>query len=106
MLLIIAVASLCGVALIATLVKLACARRPDLWFTSDTAILCLVSPAMIILLTFGGVAIGYRLAFGGLAAVPTEGWIGSAILIVVSIVVHRVVSRRLRRSTALAANPA
>jgi hypothetical protein len=96
--LIIAVACLCGVALVATLVKLACVHRPDLWITSETAVLCVVSPAMIILLTFGGVAISYRLAHGGLAAVPVEGWIGSVILAAVAFALHRTTARRLRRS--------
>ena len=106
MVLLTAVACLCGVGLIATLVRLACRHRPDLWITSDTAILCAVTPFMIILVTFGGVAVGYRLANGGLGAVPAEGWIASVVLVGATIFVHRVVSRRLRRSAALAAHPA
>jgi hypothetical protein len=106
MVLIFAVACLCGVVLVATLVRLACRHRPDLWITSDNAILCAVTPFMICLVTFGGVAVGYRLAHGGLAAVPVEGWIGSAVLIAVSIVAHRVASRLLMRVPAQAANPA
>jgi len=98
MLLMTSVFSICMVALIAMLVKLSCAHRPDLWFTSDTAILCFVSPAMIILLTFGGTAIGYRLAHGGLAAVPVLGWAGAAVIIALAYIVWRFLSGAIRRS--------
>jgi len=100
MLLMISVFSLCMVALIATLVKISCAHRPDLWFTSDTAILCLVSPAMILLLTFGGTAIGYRLAHGGLAAIPVLGWAGAAAIIVVAVLAQQFLGKAIRRSGA------
>ena len=101
MLLMISVFSLCLVALIAKLVKLACEHRPDLWFTSDTAILCAVSPLMIMLLTFGGTAIGYRLAHGGLAAVPVLGWAGAAAIIAAAFGVWRLLGGAIRRTGAL-----
>jgi len=100
MLLMISVFSLCMVALIATLVKLSCAHRPDLWFTSDNAILCVISPAMIMLLTFGGTAIGYRLAHGGLAAIPTLGWVGAGVIIVVAVATQQIVGKAIRRTGA------
>lgn len=99
MFLVIAVASLCAVGLVATLVALACRHRRDLWFTSDFAILCVVSPVVILLVTFGAVAIGYRLTHGGLAAIPAEGWIGSLIVLAISAGIWRALARRIRRGT-------
>jgi len=95
--LVIAVASLCAVGLLVTLVALACRHRSDLWITSDFAILCVVSPVLILLLTFGAVAIGYRLTHGGLAAIPAEGWIGSLIVIAIAAGIWRALARRIRR---------
>jgi hypothetical protein len=96
MFLITAVASLCAVVLIAALVRLACQHGSDSWINSDDAILCFVSPLLILLLTFGGVAFGYRLTNGGLAAVPAEGWIGSAVIAALSFVIWAVLARRIR----------
>ena len=93
----ITVASLCGVALIGGLTGLACRHRADWWITSDDAILCLVSPAVILLLTFGGVSLGYRLMHGGLAAVPAAGWIGSAVILAASAALWLLGARWIRR---------
>ena len=97
-----AVFSIGAVVVLALLVRLACRHRPDWWITSDNAILCVVSPALILLLTFGSVAIGYRLAHGGLAAVHVEGWIGAAVIAAIVVGVHRVASRWILRSVAKA----
>jgi hypothetical protein len=97
MFLISAVASTCAVALIAGLVRLACQHGSNSWITSDDAILCFVSPLLILLLTFGGVAFGYRLTHGGLAAVPAAGWIGSAVIVAISVLLWTVLARRIRR---------
>ena len=91
-----AVASICAVVLIAGLVRLACQYGSDSWITSDDAILCFVSPLLILLLAFGGVALGYRLTHGGLAAVPAEGWIGSTVIVAISFVIWAVLARRIR----------
>lgn len=91
-----AVASICAVVLLAGLVRLACLQGVDAWITSDDAILCFVSPVLILLLTFGGVALGYRFTHGGLAAVPVEGWIGSTLIAALAFVIWAVLARRVR----------
>lgn len=96
MFLIAAVACVCAVVLIAGLVKLACRNGSAAWITSDDGILCAVSPALIMLLTFGGVALGYRFTHGGLASVPVEGWIGSAVIIALSFTIWGALARRIR----------
>lgn len=96
MFLITAVASICAVVLLVGLVRLACRHGSEAWFTSDDAILCFVSPTVILLLTFGGVALGYRLTNGGLAAVPVEGWAGSTAIVAISLLLWTVLARRLR----------
>jgi len=106
MYLLIAVASLCGVGLIGSLVALACRHRGDLWITSDTAILCVVSPVMILLLTFGGVSIGYRMTHGGVFAIPAAGWIASAILIAASASLWVLLARLIRRGRPGTPSPA
>jgi len=95
--LVIAVASLCAVGMFTTLVALACRHRRDLWITSDFAILCVVSPVLILLVTFGAVAIGYRLTHGGLSAIPAEGWIGALIVLAISAGIWRALARHIRR---------
>ncbi len=94
----ISVAALCAVLLIAGLVREACRHRRDLWITTDDAILCAVSPTLILLGTFGAVALGYRLTHGGLAAVSVAAWIGSVIIAAASIVLWHVVASRIRES--------
>lgn len=91
-----AVASICAVVLIAGLVRLACQHGSDSWIASDDAILCFVSPVLVLLLAFGGVALGYRLTNGGLAAVSAEGWIGAAVIAALSFVIWAVLARRIR----------
>lgn len=91
-----AVASICAVALIAGLVRLACRQGVKTWVTSDDAILCFVSPVLILLLTFGGVALGYRFTHGGLGAVPAEGWVGSAVIVAISFLLWTALARRIR----------
>jgi hypothetical protein len=91
-----AVTSICAVVLVAGLVKLACRHGSKSWITSDDGILCAVSPLLILLLTFGGVALAYRFTHGGLAAVPVAGWIGSAAVIAISFLLWTVIARRIR----------
>lgn len=93
-----AVASLCAVLLIGGLMRVACRHRADLWITSDDAILCAVSPAMILLGTAGAAALGHRLTHGGLAAVPVAGWILSAAIVAGSVFLYVFVAARLRGS--------
>lgn len=100
------VASLCAVVLLAKLLALACRHRPDLWITSEDAILCVASPVAILLLTFGGVSLGFRFIKGGLGAVPAWGWIGSGIIIAVSVVIGRLLAARLLASAPPAASTA
>lgn len=97
MYLMISVAALCAVLLIGGLVHEACRHRPDLWITSDDAILCVVSPAVILLGTFGAVALGYRFTHGGLAAVSVAAWIGSAAIAAVSFALWVFVVGRVRK---------
>lgn len=92
-----AVAALCAVALVAGLVREACRHRPDLWITSDDAVLCVVSPLLILLATCGAVAVGYRLTHGGLAAVAVGAWIGSAAIAVAAALIGIFLSARLRK---------
>lgn len=93
----ISVAALCAVLLIGGLVHEACRHRPDLWITSDDAILCVVSPAVILLGTFGAVALGYRFTHGGLAAVSVAAWIGSAVIAALSFALWVFVVARVRK---------
>ncbi len=95
MYIILTVASLCAVVLIARLLALACRHRPDLWIASEDAILCVASPVAILLLTFGGVSLGFRMTHGGLGAVPLWGWIGAGIVVAASVVTWRVLASRL-----------
>jgi hypothetical protein len=90
------VACLCGVVLIGGLARLACRHRAHWWITSDDAILCVVSPVVILLLTGGGVSLGYRLMHGGLAAVPAGGWVGSAVILAASAVLWLLGARWIR----------
>lgn len=92
----ITVASLCAVVLIAKLLALACRQRPDLWIASENAILCFASPVAILLLTFGGVSVGYRITHGGFGAVPFWGWIVSGTIVAASVVTWRVLAARIR----------
>jgi hypothetical protein len=101
----ISVAALCAVLLIAGLVREACRHRPDLWITSDDAILCVVSPALILLGTFGAVALGHRLTHGGLAAVSVAAWIGSAAIAATSFAIWAFVVARLRKGRRAAIAP-
>lgn len=93
-----AVAALCAVVLIAGLVREACRHRPDLWITSDDAILCVVSPLLILLGTCGAVAVGYRLTHGGLGAVSVGAWLGSAVIAAACVALWAAGAARLRRS--------
>jgi hypothetical protein len=92
----ISVASLCAMLLIGGLVREACRHRSDLWIVSDDAILCVVSPVVILLGTGGAVSLGWRMTHGGLAAVSLGAWIGAAAIAAVSAVVWRVLAARIR----------
>jgi hypothetical protein len=96
MFIMITVASLSAVLLIGGLVRLACRHRGDLWIVSDDAILCVVSPAVILFGTFGAISIGWRITHGGFAAVSPGAWIGAAAIAAVSAVVWRVLAARIR----------
>ena len=98
MFIMIAVASLSAVLLIGGLVRLACRHRSDLWIVSDDAILCVVSPAVILFGTFGAVSIGWRITHGGFAAVSIGGWIGAAAIVVVAFGIWRLLASRIRES--------
>lgn len=91
-----AFAALCAAVLLGGLLRLACRHRGEWWITSDDAILCVASPILILLVTFGGAALGYRLTHGGLAAVAVEGWIGAAAMIAASIGLWHLLARRIR----------
>ena len=96
MFIMIAVAALCAVLLISGLLREACRHRPDLWITGDDVILCLISPVLILLGTFGAVSLGWRIAHGGFAAVSVEGWLGSAAIAAVAVIIWRVAAARIR----------
>ena len=96
MFIMITVASLSAVLLIGGLVRLACRHRGDLWIVSDDAILCVVSPVVILLGTFGAVSIGWRVTHGGFAAVSLGAWIGAAAIVAAAAVIWRVLAARLR----------
>jgi hypothetical protein len=96
MFLISAVTSICAVVLVAGLIRLACRHGSKSWITSDDGILCAVSPLLILLLTFGGVALAYRVTHGGLAAVPVAGWIGAVAVIAIAFLLWTVIARRIR----------
>jgi len=92
------VASLCAVALIAGLLGLACRNREmeSLWIVSDDAILCVVSPVMIALATFGFIALSWRITHGGFSAVSIAGWGGSALLVSISVGIWFLLAPRIR----------
>ena len=96
MFIMIAVASLSAMLLIGGLVRLACRHRGDLWIVSDDAILCVVSPVVILLGTFGAVSIGWRITHGGFAAVSLGGWIGAAAIAAVAFGIWRLLAARIR----------
>lgn len=98
MYLMISVASLCAVLLIAGLVREACRHRPDLWITSDDTILCVVSPAVILLGTFGAVSLGWRITQGGFAAVSSGAWIGAGLIAAAAAVIWHFAAARIRAS--------
>ena len=66
----ISVASICAVVLIACLLALVCRRHKTLWIASDDAILCFVSPVVIMLATFGFISLGWRVTHGVLLRSP------------------------------------
>lgn len=92
------VASVCLLVVGASLVRLADRHRSDLWIVSEDGILCVVSPAMILLCTFAAVSLGWRLTHGGLAAVPLGGWIGSLAIAAVAFGAWRALARRIRET--------
>lgn len=96
MFIMLSVASVCAVVLIAGLLRLACRYRKDLWIVADDAILCVVAPVLILLATFGGTSLGWRIAHGGFAAVSVEGWIGAALIVAAAAGLWRVLARWLR----------
>jgi hypothetical protein len=96
MFIVISVTALCAALLIGGLVRMACQHRRDLWIVSDDAILCVVSPTVILLGALGAVSLGWRVTHGGFAAVSVNGWIGSAVVAAVSYVIWRVLAPRLR----------
>jgi hypothetical protein len=98
MFIMISVASLSAVLLIGGLVRLACRHRGDLWIVSDDAILCVVSPAVILLGTFGAVSIGWRITHGGFAAVSLGGWIGAAVIAALALGIWHLLASRIRES--------
>lgn len=98
MFLVSAIAALSATILLGGLLRLACRHRPDLWITSDDAILCVASPVLILLLTFGGAALGYRLGHGGLAAVPAYDWIGAAAIAAIALGIWHFLGSRIRRN--------
>jgi hypothetical protein len=100
------VASLCAVLLIANLLALACRHREDLWIASEDAILCVASPGVILLFTFGAVSLGWRMTHGGFGAIPVWGWIGSGIIVAITFAIWRVLAPRLRAGARTPASPA
>ena len=105
MFIMITVASLSAVLLIGGLVRLACRHRGDLWIVSDDAILCVVSPAVILFGTFGAVSIGWRITHGGFAAVSLGAWIGAAAIVAVAFGIWRLLGARIRESGGTSSGP-
>lgn len=101
------VASLCIVLLAGSLLGLACRHLPEMWITSDDVLLCLVFPVLIVIATFGGISLGWRITQGGLSEVPTYGWIGSVVIVAATFVAWFVIAPRIRgkRSIPPAADP-
>jgi len=103
------VASLCAVSLSACLLALVCRHRETMWIASDDAILCIVTPVMILVATFGFISLGWRLTHGGFAAVSVTGWVGSAIIVAISLGIWFLLAPRIRGSrrnpTAAALSP-
>lgn len=104
MFMMISVASVCLLAFGIGLVRLACRHRKDLWIASEDAMLCFVSPALILLCTFCAVSLGWRFTHGGFAAVSVGGWIGSLAIVLASIAAWRLLAPRIRESGKTRAN--
>jgi hypothetical protein len=103
------VASLCVVVLIAGLLSLACKYRPTMWVASDDAITCFVAPAMIMFGTFGVLSLGWRLTHGGVVEVSAQGWIGSVVIVAISVGIWILLARWIRagrRDPVAGASPA
>jgi hypothetical protein len=90
------VVALCAVLLIGGLVRIACQQRSPRWIVSDDGILCVVSPVVILLGAFGAVSLGWRITHGGLANVSVAGWLGSAAIAALTVVIWRVLAARIR----------
>jgi len=91
-------AALCVILLIASLVGLMC-RTPKTashWIVSDDAIMCFVAPLMIFIVAFAGISFGWRLTHGGIGAVSTEAWLGSAVVIAAAAGIWVTLSRKIR----------
>ena len=95
------VASLCIVLLAGCVLGLACRHLPETWITSDDVILCLVFPVLILIATFGGISLGWRITHGGLSEVATSGWIGSAVIVAATLVAWFVIARLIRGKRAI-----
>lgn len=97
------VASLSAVLLAGGLLGLVCRHKPEMWVASDDAVLCVIFPALIVVATGGGIALGWRITHGGLAEVSAVGWIGSAIIAATCVAVWFVMAPRIRGSRSLPA---
>lgn len=98
MFIMLSIASLCAVVLGACLLALVCRHRETMWIASDDAIMCFATPAMILVSTFGFISLGYRLTHGGLAAVSIDAWIGSAVIVAISVAIWLLLAPRIRAS--------
>jgi hypothetical protein len=96
MFIMISVAAMCAVLLIGGLVRIACQQHSPLWIVSDDGILCIVSPVVILLGALGAVSLGWRITHGGFANVSVAGWLGSAAIAAVTVVIWRVLAARIR----------
>ena len=92
------VAALCAIVLIASLVALMC-RHPKTEahrLVSDDAILCFVSPLLVIIVAAAGISAGWRITHGGFGAVAVEAWIGVVVIVAAAVGIWVTLSRKIR----------
>lgn len=90
------VASLCAVVLIGGPLTLVCRHRPTMWIASDDAIMCFVAPVIIMFCTFGFLSLGWRLTHGSFAEASAQGWIGSGVIVAISVGIWILLARWIR----------
>ncbi len=109
MIVVLAVALLCTGALILGLLAVVCRHHEASWFASETCVLCVATPAAMLLGALGvGLLVWLTLHGGIAAALAGDAVIGSPVVVALFVVAWRLLAARIRgrRPNPLAAAPA